>query len=105
MSCHAKETEKKKAETLKEGRTKRAEIASQVLKEKPLKVVIITQDKARRLGKAAIPIHRRSHWLFSLALPLRPSAEQHIQDIQNKQEAVKWMANNLFAAQLYLSFN
>lgn len=61
MSCHAKETEKKKAETLKEGRTKRAEIASQVLKEKPLKVVIITQDKARRLGKAAIPIHRRSH--------------------------------------------
>jgi len=61
MSCHAKETEEKSCKTLKEGRTKRAETASQVLKEKPLKVVIITQDKARRLGKAAILIPRRSH--------------------------------------------
>jgi len=73
MSCHAKETEEKSCKTLKEGRTKRAETASQVLKEKPLKVVIITQDKARRLGKAAILIPRRSHWLFPHSRTIRTS--------------------------------
>lgn len=57
MSCHAKETAKKKLRNTKRRKNK----ASQVLKEKPLKVVIITQDKARRLGEAAILI--RLHWL------------------------------------------